>query len=357
MLSIVIPTHHRSDLLRACLAAVRRHAPADAEVIVVDDASPGGAASDVARPIGDRVVRLARQSGFARAANAGIRASRGDVVELLNDDTEVQPGWADAALAHFADPAVGAVAPLVLVWPDGERIDSAGDRYYVGGVAGKHGHGRPLGPAYLAARPVFGASASSGFYRRAALDRVGLFPEDFGSYFEDVDLALRLQRGGYRAMYEPASRVLHHVSASYGTTGRRLIERQSRNEERVFWRNLPTRDLWRALPRHAAVLTGKRVTLAWTLMAGVNTSADDARRLAALTKDLPIVLDLIDVNDPTGRFRPPTADELGAFRDALTAEVGMPVVRRYSGGQDVAGGCGMLAGRVASPARAGGITG
>jgi 23S rRNA (adenine2503-C2)-methyltransferase len=90
--------------------------------------------------------------------------------------------------------------------------------------------------------------------------------------------------------------------------------------------------------------TGRRVTLAWTMMAGVNTRPEDARQLAELTAGLPVVLDLIDVNDPTGRFRPPDAEELNAFRDALTAELGMPVVRRYSGGQDIAGGCGMLAG-------------
>ena len=56
-------------------------------------------------------------------------------------------------------------------------------------------------------------------------------------------------------------------------------------------------------------------------------------------------LDLIDVNDATGEFLPPTSEELKAFRDALTVELGMPVVRRYSGGQDVHGGCGMLAGK------------
>ena len=254
MLSIAIPTHQRSDLLRACLHAVTTHAPAGTEIIVVDDASPDRAASQVAAAFTDvRVVRLDRQSGFAKAANAGIRASRGDIVEMLNDDTEVQPGWADAALRWFDDPGIGAVAPLVLAWPDGRIIDSAGDRYYIGGVAGKRGHGQPLSPEYVRACPVFGTSASAGFYRRAALDRVGLFPEHFGSYFEDVDLAFRLQRAGYRAMFEPTSRVLHHVSASYGRTGRRLIERQSCNEERVFWRHLPTS----AIPKHLAVLAGK----------------------------------------------------------------------------------------------------
>ena len=255
-LSIVIPTHQRCDLLRRCLATVLEHAPPATEVVVVDDASPSQSASRVAVECGVRVVRLEQRRGFAVAANAGIWASRGDIVELLNDDTEVQPGWADGALKWFDDARVGAVAPLVLFWPDGKIIDSAGDRYYLGGVAGKRGHGQPLSAAFLEPRPVFGASACAGFYRRAALDRVGLFPESFGSYFEDVDLACRLQRAGWRAIYEPASRVLHHGSASHGAS-RRLLEQQSCNEERIFWRNTARSDLWRALPRHAAVLAGK----------------------------------------------------------------------------------------------------
>lgn len=258
MLSIIIPTHHRSDLLHRCLTTVCGQAPSDTEVIVVDDASPDHSASRVAGDFsGVRIVPLERRRGFAVAANAGIRASRSEIIELLNDDTEVQPGWVEAALARFADPAIGAVAPLVLAWPDGNTIDSAGDRYYLGGVAQKRGHGQPLDAEFLEARPVFGVSAAAGFYRRAALDQVGLLPESFGSYFEDVDLAFRLQRSGWRAMFEPASRVLHHISASHGAVGRRLHEQQSRNEERVFWRNVPARDLWRALPKHAAVLAGK----------------------------------------------------------------------------------------------------
>jgi 23S rRNA (adenine2503-C2)-methyltransferase len=54
---------------------------------------------------------------------------------------------------------------------------------------------------------------------------------------------------------------------------------------------------------------------------------------------------LIDVNDATGEFVPPSDAERRRFRDALTVELGMPIVRRYSGGQDIHGGCGMLAGR------------
>jgi 23S rRNA (adenine2503-C2)-methyltransferase len=108
----------------------------------------------------------------------------------------------------------------------------------------------------------------------------------------------------------------------------------------------PTEELLDAL-REYHEATGRRVILAWIMMAGINTREEDAARLAELTRGLPIQLDLIDVNDPTGRFRPPSVQELNAFRDALTAKVGMPVARRYSGGQDIYAACGMLAGEAA----------
>jgi 23S rRNA (adenine2503-C2)-methyltransferase len=98
-----------------------------------------------------------------------------------------------------------------------------------------------------------------------------------------------------------------------------------------------------AAVREYQAATGTRVMLAWTLLSGVNTSAEDARQLARLTAGMPVKLDLIDVNDDTGRFAPPPDAERRAFRDALTVELGMPVVRRYSGGKDIAGACGMLA--------------
>lgn len=89
--------------------------------------------------------------------------------------------------------------------------------------------------------------------------------------------------------------------------------------------------------------TRKRVTFAWTVLAGINTGRDEARALAELTRGLPILLDLIDVNDPTGQFRRPDDDEANAFRDALREELAMPIQRRYSGGLDIHGACGMLA--------------
>jgi GT2 family glycosyltransferase len=259
---LVIPSSCRPDLLGNCLHSVVRYAPAGTEVIVVDDGSERNAVSWVAEGYqGVRVVRRRQRGGFCAAANTGIQAANGGIVELLNDDTEVTADWTGAPLALFQDPTVGAVAPLVLFQLAGTaespRIDSAGDRYFQGGVAGKRGHGEVLGAGYLNSTPVFGASASSAFYRREALLTVGAFPESFGAYFEDVDLAFRLHRAGYRIIYEPAARILHHGAGSYRAPRRRLLEQQSRNEERVFWRNLPGACLRRAMAHHLAVLAAK----------------------------------------------------------------------------------------------------
>ena len=114
-LSIVIPSRKRVDLLQLCLRSVRQHAPAGTEILVVDDGSPEAIVSATARRYeGVRVLRLEQPRGFCVAANAGLQTASAVVVELLNDDTEVSPGWADAALTHFDDVSIGAVAPLVL---------------------------------------------------------------------------------------------------------------------------------------------------------------------------------------------------------------------------------------------------
>ena len=88
--------------------------------------------------------------------------------------------------------------------------------------------------------------------------------------------------------------------------------------------------------------TGTRATIAYVAIGGLNTTPEHARQLAALLGGLKVKLNLIDVNDETGRYRPPTADELGAFRDALSQAWGGPVVRRYSGGGEIGAACGTL---------------
>ena len=254
-LSIVIPTHNGGRHLARCLPTVRRHAPPGTQVLVVDDASTDGTSRWLARahPWVER-VRLPANRGFCVAANAGLALASGDVIELLNDDTTVEAGWADAALRQFADPTVGSVAPLVLAMDQSERIDSAGIEYHIGGWARNRHYGQRLKSEHLTAGDVFGASGSSGFYRRSALERAGTLLPEYEAYFEDVDLAFRLRWAGYRCAYEPGSRVRHEGSVSYGRRNDRVVRLLSRNEEMAFWVNLPARQLLLGLLPHLGFL-------------------------------------------------------------------------------------------------------
>ncbi|QDV36746.1 glycosyltransferase family 2 protein [Tautonia plasticadhaerens] len=268
-LSVVIPTHDGKALLAPCLASLRRHRPGgiDLDVIVVDDASADGSAEWVeAHHPEARVLRLGRNGGFCAAANAGVAASRGEFIQLLNNDAEVCDGWAEAGLAPFRAPRVGSVAPLVLVRSDPTRVDSAGDCYAFFGWPGKRGHGQPAGR--WADRPdeeVFGASASSAFYRAEAIRRAGAFDPSYGSYYEDVDLAFRLRWAGYTCVFSSGSRILHDVSATYDHGRPELHRRMSRNAEVLFWSNLPVGWLAAALVPHLAFLG---IQLAWKASKG-----------------------------------------------------------------------------------------
>ncbi|MBY0586385.1 glycosyltransferase family 2 protein [bacterium] len=255
-LSIVIPNFNQADLLRRCLASIERHAPHGTEIIVVDDGSADGSPAMVRAEFPSvRLIELSNNRGFCTAANAGWRSARSPIVELLNNDAEVTSGWAVPALQEFADNRVGSVAPLVRRLPFRSRIDSAGDVLDLIGVARKRFEGRSWLSVELCRQEVFSASASSAFYRRSALQEVGGFPEEYVSYFDDVDLGYRLRLAGWSSVLAPESQVLHWVGRSHYHARRSTQHQVARNSERFFWTNVPSKELaLKAFPRMAYIL-------------------------------------------------------------------------------------------------------
>ncbi len=94
--------------------------------------------------------------------------------------------------------------------------------------------------------------------------------------------------------------------------------------------------------REYAEARRERPMIAYVMMAGVNTGREDVLALQRTFAGLPIKLDLIDVADPSGTYRPPDATELSRFRDELQV-LEVPIARRYSGGAEIAAACGTLA--------------
>jgi GT2 family glycosyltransferase len=226
-----------------CFAAIAALRGAAEVVIVLDGPAPS--IEPLLRrhlPVA-RVVRRRDRQGFATAATAGLRAAKGALVTLLNDDAVPDPGWLDALEdAARRHPDAASFASLVLQERDPSLIDSAGHGLTRWGEPFDIGHGARVGPPFTVERPVLGPSASAAAYRRELLRPCGGFDAGYGAYLEDVDLSLRAALSGHPCVLVPAARVVHRGSASYDRRG-------AGGAERLLYRNR-IRLLARAMPRH-----------------------------------------------------------------------------------------------------------
>lgn len=241
---MIIPNYNGKDLLGTCLHALERQTLGRTrfEVIVVDDASTDGSVAMVRERFPEvRVVALAQNQGFVRACNAGVeaaRAGRGDVVVLLNNDTEAEPGWLEALVAALVEhPEAGSAASKMLLFDRRDTLHTAGDMMGADGVPRNRGVWQADEGQHDDDVWVFGACGGAAAYRREAWDEAGGFDEALFMYLEDVDLAWRLQLLGWKCVYVPGARVYHRLSATGG--GALASYYTGRNTLWVIARNWP----------------------------------------------------------------------------------------------------------------------
>lgn len=242
--SVVIPTLEGQRWLPDCLAALGAQTFTDFEVILVDNRQ-----GEASREVEDgqhglrirRIVNFENQ-GFATAANQGIRAGSGEYVALLNDDTKPAPGWLEALVRAARNEQAGAVASLMVYDDRPATVQSAGISIDRAAIAWDRLGGRPARDAREPA-VVFGASGGAALYRRAMLDAIGLLDERFFAYLEDVDLAWRAQRAGWRCVFAPDALVRHVTSATAGEGSAYKKRLLGRNKVWLAAKNARTRDL------------------------------------------------------------------------------------------------------------------
>ncbi len=216
--SVLIPTWNGRDLLRACLDSLLQQTHRDFEVVVAENGSVDGTRDMLEQEYPwVRVVALDRNLGFARGVKAAFDVATGNLIVLLNNDTEAAPTWLEelVAAAH-GHPTAASFACKILLFQDRRRLHSAGDYYGCDGVPGNRGVWEQDGPDYSERGWVFGAQGAACAYRRSLLDTIGFFDEDLVSYCEDVDLNWRANLRGFRCLYVPEAQVFHHVSATGG---------------------------------------------------------------------------------------------------------------------------------------------
>ncbi len=221
-LSVIIPTHETRELTLRCLAALWLCDPLPHEVIVVDN----GSADDTAHSVRQKypmhiVVQLPENEGFSAAVNRGVATASGDLLLVLNSDTEIEAPALGAVYQAFAgDPQLGIVG-AALRHLDGTPQWSGGRKpgwLWLFAVAsgipallGKLRFWRRLrSPSGSGGGSVDWVAGTAMVIRRQAWEDVGPLDLDYRFYCQDLDLCVRAADAGWRIAILPDFKVRHH---------------------------------------------------------------------------------------------------------------------------------------------------
>lgn len=240
--SVVVVTHDTCDEVLGCLRTLA--ADAVDEIVVVDSGSCDGTAAAVRALAPDVRLLELHNVGFARAANAGLRACASEVSVVCNADVRFEPGAVTRlAEAVREDARIGAVGPLVR-YPDGAVqasarrspdlrtaiVHAALGRLVPDNPATRRYHDRDVPTD--AARDVDWLSGCTIALRREAIESVGGFDPGYFLYVEDVDLSQRLRSAGWSLRFDPRAEVVHRVGASTSRHRLRCLVEHARSLDR-----------------------------------------------------------------------------------------------------------------------------
>ena len=232
LLSYCVVNTNGRELLLACLDAIARTTPPELthEVLVLDNASDDGSA-DAVRALGRdiRLIALDRRAGKAENDSRLLREARGRYCLLLNEDAELQENAPTALLeALEADPRAGAAACQLLA-ADGTPKACAwrlpGAATAVAGALFLHKR-LTVQSRGDRVRPVGWAQSSAMLVRRVAAEEIGYLDTGFFVYSDETDFCKRLGDAGWRVLYVPAARAIHHdqLTTDRESARRRIVE-------------------------------------------------------------------------------------------------------------------------------------
>jgi hypothetical protein len=274
-LSYCVVNTAKRHLLMACLDAIERVTPAalDHEVLVLDNASGDGSAEAVLARQDSRVRLIALEQRTGKAANDStlLEAARGELCLLLNEDTQLLPGAVEALVGALDDDHDAAVAGAQLLHPDGRPQRCA---WRLPGVS------TALAGALFVhklvtvqsrgsrTRRVGWTQSSAMLVRRSAARDVGWLDPEFFVYSDETDFCKRLGDVGWRTLWVPAARAIHHDQLKRDGAGaeRRIVEFQ-RGRDRYMRKHHS--------PAAAAVV---RALSAWSYLARALVSRRERRR-------------------------------------------------------------------------------
>ncbi|MEG1759212.1 MAG: glycosyltransferase family 2 protein [Alistipes sp.] len=241
LVSIISVNYNGLTLTCALIDSLRAHLTLPFELIVVDNGSRENEAAVLRQKYPEiTVLRSDRNLGFAGGNNLGLRVARGEYVFLLNNDTELE----EDTLGFLCEtlrtrPEVGAVCPKIRFFNPPRLIQFAGYTP-LSQITLRNaliGFNSPDNGSFDTPHDTPYAHGAAMMVRRSILAQVGLMPECYFLYYEELDWSVRITEKGYKIAYDPRCTVYHKES---GTTGQQSPLRTfyiTRNRLLFGWRN------------------------------------------------------------------------------------------------------------------------
>lgn len=226
-LSIIIINYNTKDYLRQVLQSIEQSIDRlDKEVIVVDNGSTDGSLDII--PSWVKLIKNNHNLGFSAANNLGLKQARGEYILFLNSDTQVMPDTLQIMINFMDQYQKVGVSTCRVELPNGQ-IDPASHRgfptpwaalTYFLGLEKLFPHSRlfsQYNQSWQDLSTIHQIDSPAGAFfltRKKILDQIGGFDERFFMYAEDLDLSLRIKQAGWKIMYVPFTRIIHHKKKS-----------------------------------------------------------------------------------------------------------------------------------------------
>ncbi len=253
--SVIVLNWNGKQYLQDCLKSLSKITYKNLEIIVVDNNSSDGSVAFVKKSFPHiRIIENKKNYGFAKGNNIGFAVSKGEYVLILNNDTKVTPDFFSPLLEDFKKNSdIGCLQPQIRILEHEKLLDGVGAYLTFTGFLYHFGYLKDRSQKkYTTKKEIFSAKGAAMLLRRSAIEKVGLFDEDFFIFFEETDLCFRLWLAGYKVVYEPKS-VLYHVGGGDTTSSdsykyEKRMYLSFRNMMCCYLKNFGTKNMMEILP-------------------------------------------------------------------------------------------------------------
>jgi GT2 family glycosyltransferase len=218
LVSIITINYKQALVTNELLESMQKVTWPDYEIVIVDNASGEEDRSKINRNYpNNRLILSEKNLGFAGGNNLGIKNAKGDYILLLNNDTEVEPGFIEPMIELFENnPEIGAISPKIKFFYDKEKVQYAGYSKMNTFTLRLKGYGfkKTDDGSFNQKSRTHYAHGCAMMVPRKVIESVGLMPEAYFLYYEEHDWCAAIKRKGLQIWYQPASLVWHKESVS-----------------------------------------------------------------------------------------------------------------------------------------------